>query len=222
MPCVEAAVDLIIPVLNEAGALPWLLARVPVGVRAIVVDNNSTDGSGDVAAAHGAMVVLEPVPGFGSACWAGLQAATAPTVAFCDGDGSMDPADLARVTQPVIDGLVDLMLGARQPTPGAMTWHQVLANRALAFELRRRTKTPLTDLGPMRAAGREALLALDMRDRRSGWPLEMVLKAHRAGWRIGETGVTYAPRRAGTSKVTGTFKGTFTAIKDMSKLLADR
>jgi glycosyltransferase involved in cell wall biosynthesis len=219
---VAATVDLIIPVLNEAGSLPWLLQRLPEGVRAIVVDNNSTDGSGEVAADHGATVVHEPVAGFGSACWAGLSAATADIVAFCDGDGSMDPADLPSVTGPVTSGAADLVLGARRPTPGAMTWHQRFANRALAAELRRRTKVRLTDLGPMRAAQRDGLLALDLRDRRSGWPLEMVLKAHRAGWRITEVGVPYAPRRAGQSKVTGTFKGTFVAIKDMGSLLADR
>jgi glycosyltransferase involved in cell wall biosynthesis len=219
---VPADVDLIVPVLNEAGALPWLLGRVPNGVRAIVVDNNSTDGSGDIARQHGATVVHESTPGFGSACWAGLTAADAPIVAFCDGDGSIDPADLPLVLQPVADGAVDLMLGARRPTPGAMTWHQKLANRALAFELRRRTKAKLTDLGPMRAAHREALLSLGLRDRRSGWPLEMVLKAHRAGWRIAEVGVPYTPRRAGESKVTGTLKGTLVAIRDMGGLLVDR
>ncbi len=217
-----ADVDLIVPVLNEAGALPWLLGRLPTGVRAIVVDNNSTDGSGEIARRHGATVVYEPVPGFGSACWAGLNAADAAIVAFCDGDGSMDPADLPLVVQPIVDGAVELMLGARRPTPGAMTWHQKLANRTLAFELRRRTKAKLTDLGPMRAANREALLSLDLRDRRSGWPLEMVLKAHRASWRIAEVGVPYSPRRAGESKVTGTLKGTFVAVKDMGGLLVDR
>ena len=97
--------------------------------------------------------------------------------------------------------------------------HQRVANRALALELRRRTKVAFTDLGPMRACGREALLALDMKDRRSGWPLEMVLRAHRAGWTIGETPVPYAPRLAGESKVTGTLKGTLRAVKDMGKLL---
>jgi glycosyltransferase involved in cell wall biosynthesis len=215
-------VDVVIPVRNEAEALPWLLGRLPDGTRAIVVDNGSTDGSGDIARQHGAYVVVEPIPGFGSACWAGLTAATADIVAFCDGDGALDPADLPRVVDPVRAGAVELMLGARQPVPGAMTWHQRLANRALAAELRRRTKATITDLGPMRAAHRMALLDLGMRDRRSGWPLEMVLRAHRAGWRIGETGVPYAPRRGGTSKVTGTVKGTFVAIKDMSSLLAER
>ena len=113
-------IDLIIPVLNEAGALPWLLGRLPDGVRAIVVDNGSTDDSAAVAMELGARVVSEPVRGFGSACFAGLTAATADIVAFCDGDGSMDPADMAAVTTPVIDGTYDLVLGARRPVPGAM------------------------------------------------------------------------------------------------------
>lgn len=214
------SVDLIIPVLNEAGALPWLLGRVPQGVRAIVVDNGSTDDSASVAAAHGATVVSEPARGFGSACFAGLCAATADIVAFCDGDGSIDPADLALVTAPVADGTVDLMLGARRPAAGAMMWHQRLANRALAFEMRRRTGAPMTDLGPLRAARRQPLVDLGLQDRRSGWPLEMVLLAHRAGWRIGEVPVPYAPRKTGRSKITGTVRGTARAIGDMSKLLA--
>jgi glycosyltransferase involved in cell wall biosynthesis len=217
-----ADIDLIIPALNEAGALPWLLGRLPHGVRAIVVDNASTDDSAAVAARHGALVISEPIRGFGSACWAGLQAATASIVAFCDGDGSLDPQDVLAVCDPLEQGEADLVLGARLLLAGSMTWHQRIANRALAFELRRRTGATLTDLGPMRAAPREALLALGMLDRRSGWPLEMVLRAHRAGWRIVEVPVPYAPRRAGTSKVTGTLAGTVRAIKDMSRLLAQR
>ena len=212
-------VDVIIPVLNEAEALPWVLSRIPRGVRAIVVDNNSTDGSGDVARALGAVVVHEAVPGFGAACYAGLLAATADIVAFMDGDGSLDPAELPRVIEPVSTGRVDLMLGARCIQPGAMSRHQRLANRAIAFELRRRTKTRFTDLGPMRAAKRQALVDLGLLDRRSGWPLEMVLRASAAGWRLDEVPVTYSTRKGGRSKVTGTVLGTARAVKDMGGLL---
>ncbi len=213
-------VDVIIPALNEAEALPWVLGRLPAGVRAIVVDNNSTDGTAAVAAAHGATVVTERIPGFGSACWAGLNAATAELVCFMDGDGSLDPKDLMSVIGPVADGTVDLMLGARRPSKGAMKFHQRLANRVLAYELSRRTGGSMTDLGPMRCANRVKLLDLGLTDRRSGWPLEMVLKAAARRWRIAEIGVPYAPRKGGRSKVTGTVKGTFRAIKDMSRLLA--
>lgn len=219
MPEAASLVDVIIPALNEAENLPWILDRMPAGYRAIVVDNNSTDDTEAVASSLGALVVSETVPGFGSACHAGLLAATNSYVCFLDGDGSLDPRHLPLVAGPVMAGQFDLLLGARQPSKGAMQVHQRVANRALALELRRRTKVAFTDLGPMRACGREALLGLGMKDRRSGWPLEMVLRAHTAGWRIGEIAVPYAPRLAGKSKVTGTFQGTLRAIKDMGNLL---
>ena len=112
-----------------------------------------------------------------------------------DCDASFDPRELPRVADPVAAGEADLMLGARQPTQrGAWPLHARAANRVLAIELRRRTKVPLRDLGPMRAARREALLALGIRDRRFGWPLEMVLRAADAGWRIREVPVAYHPR----------------------------
>jgi len=215
-------VDVVLPCLNEAGALPWVLSRLPEGYRAIVVDNGSTDGSADVARAHGATVVAEPRRGFGSAAHAGLLAATAPIVAFCDADASMDPRDLPLVVDPVAAGDRDLVLGRRRPTTaGAWPLHARIANRALALLMRRATGLRLHDLGPMRAARREALLALDLQDRRSGYPLEVVLKGHAAGWRILEVDAPYSPR-IGRSKVTGTIRGTMTAIKDMSRLLAER
>ncbi|CAA9245572.1 MAG: putative glycosyltransferase [uncultured Acidimicrobiales bacterium] len=214
-----AQVDVVLPVLDERAALPGVLARVPAGCRAVVVDNGSTDGSGDLARALGATVVLEPRRGFGAACFAGLRAATAPVVAFCDADGSFDLGQLPLVTDPVLAGTADLVLGARQPSMrGAWPVHARLANRVLALELRRRTGLRLTDLGPMRAASREGLLALGLVDRRSGWPLEMVLKAVAAGWRLTEVEVAYAPR-IGRSKVTGTARGTARAVKDMAAAL---
>lgn len=208
-----------LPVLDERGALAGVLAALPAGHRAIVVDNGSTDGSGDLARSLGATVVVEPRRGFGAACFAGLQAASADVVAFCDADGSFDLSQLPLVTGPVLAGAADLVLGARRPTTrGAWPPHARLANRILALELRRRTGLPLTDLGPMRAASREGLLGLDLVDRRSGWPLEMVLKAVTAGWRINEVGVAYAPR-IGRSKVTGTVRGTARAVRDMAVAL---
>ena len=213
--------DVIIPVLNEAAALPSLLAAMPPGYRPVVVDNGSTDGSAAIARAGGADVVTEARPGFGSACWAGLLAAGPDdgVVCFIDGDGSLDPGDLPVVAGPVLAGRADLVLGARRPTD-ASAWprHARLANAVLAFELRRRTGRPLRDLGPMRAARRDALLTLAIRDRRFGWPLEMVLRAAEAGWRIEEIPVPYRPR-TGRSKVTGTVVGTARATRDMARLL---
>ena len=211
--------DVVLPVLDEVEALPWLLGRFPASYRPIVVDNGSKDGSGDVARSLGALVVDEPVPGFGSACWAGLLAATDDVVCFCDADGSLDPQDLPLVADPVLEHRVDLVLGARRPTArGAWPVHAKVANRALAWELRRRTGLAISDLGPMRAMRRDALLELGMLDRRFGWPLEMVLRAAAAGWRIEEVTVDYH-QRSGRSKVTGTVRGTARAIRDMAGVL---
>ncbi len=213
-------VDVIIPVLDEAEALPGVLAWIPDGFRPLVVDNGSEDGSGSVARSLGALVVEEPRRGFGAACYAGLIAARSPVLCFMDGDGSLDPRELPRVSEPVSAGFTDLCLGARTPTTrDVWPWHARLANRVLAFELRRRCGVGLTDLGPMRAARRDSLLALDLRDRGFGWPLEMVLRAAAAGWRVSETPVCYGPRGGGRSKVSGSVRGTWRAVHDMGALL---
>jgi glycosyltransferase involved in cell wall biosynthesis len=212
-------VDVILPVLDEAAALPVVLGRIPAGHRPIVVDNGSTDGSAAVARALGALVVAEPARGFGAACFAGLRAASEGVVCFMDADGSLDPRELPRVSGPVVAGAADLVLGARRATQGAWPAHARAANRLLARELRRRGGGALTDLGPIRAARRDALLRLGIADRRFGWPLEMVLRAARAGWRIEEVPVAYAPR-IGPSKVTGSVRGTARAVRDMARLLA--
>jgi glycosyltransferase involved in cell wall biosynthesis len=213
-------IDVVLPCLNEAGALPWLLTRMPGRYRAIVADNGSTDGSAQVAADYGATVIDVPQRGFGAACHAGLLAATSDIVCIMDADGSFDPADLPIVSGPVGNGLADMVLGRRAPaTRGAWPAHARLGNMVLAGELRRRAGLPLHDLGPMRAARRLALLDLDLRDRRFGYPLEMVMRAAAAGWRICEAPVRYYPR-TGKSKVTGTVGGTVKAVRDMRRILA--
>ena len=209
--------DVILPVLDEAEALPGVLEAMPDGYRPIVVDNGSVDGSDRIAARLGALVISEPRRGFGSACYAGLMSAKDEVICFMDCDGSLDPEDLVPICA-ALDGGADLVIGSRQPEPGAWPIHARIANRALAAELRRRTGLGLSDIGPMRAMRREALLALGMEDRRSGWPLEMVIKADAAGWEIEELPVTYH-RRSGRSKVTGTVRGTSQAVRDMSSHL---
>lgn len=217
-----SSVDVVLPCLDEAQALPWVLERIPPGWRAIVVDNGSSDGSPDIARQLGAYVVHEPRRGFGAACHAGLLAATADTVCFCDCDASLDPSLLPVVADPVLDGTADLVLGRRRPTArGAWPVHARVANMELARMVRRRTGLRLHDLGPMRAARREALLALDLTDRRSGYPLQMVVRAADADWRVAETDVPYHPR-TGRSKVTGTWRGTWQAVRDMRAVLAEQ
>jgi glycosyltransferase involved in cell wall biosynthesis len=212
-------IEVILPVLDEAVALPGVLAGMPDGYSPLVVDNGSSDGSAEVARRHGAQVIHEPRRGFGAACFAGLKAAHSELVCFMDCDGSLDPQELARVVTPVAAGEADLCLGERIATPGAWPWHARVANRALAFEVRRRCGVALRDLGPMRAARREGLLALELADRGFGWPLEMVLKAAAAGWVIGEVRVAYRPRAGGRSKVSGSARGTVRAVRDMGALL---
>jgi dTDP-L-rhamnose 4-epimerase len=208
-------IDVVLPCLNEAAALPAVLSCLPDGFRAIVVDNGSSDSSAAVARNFGATVVSESRRGFGAACAAGLDAADADVVCFCDCDGSLDLAELPLVAEPVLAGQTDLLLGARRPaTRGAMSASARIANRALVRQLHAATGLRLSDLGPMRAARRRELLELHIADRRSGWPLEMVLLAASRNWRIAEVPVTYFPR-VGRSKVTGTVRGTVTAVHDM-------
>jgi glycosyltransferase involved in cell wall biosynthesis len=217
------SVDVVLPCLNEAQALPWVLSRMPTGYRAIVADNGSTDGSAEIARQHGALVVSVPQRGFGAAVCAGIEAATAEVVCICDADASLDPQQLPRVSNPVFAGREDLVLGKRQPVSWhAWPVHARLANRILIRQLRHRIgpEAPaLTDLGPMRAARRCELLGLQLRDRRFGYPLEMVIRGTLAGWRIAEVPVDYLPR-TGKSKVTGTLRGTLHAIHDMRAILA--
>ena len=213
-------VDVVLPCLDEAQALPWVLTRMPAGYRAVVADNGSTDGSADVARAHGALVVDVPHRGFGAACHAGLLATSADVVCFMDADASLDPQELPRVTEPVLAGQAELVLGRRRPTTsGAWPLHGRIGNALFARELRRRTGVVVHDLGPMRAARRQPLLDLGLTDRRSGYALEMVAAAGAAGWRVAEVDVAYAPR-TGRSKVTGSVRGTLTALHDMREVLA--
>jgi len=214
-------IDVVLPCLNEAQALPWVLSRIPDGFRPIVADNGSTDDSVDVARSHGARVVHASPRGFGAAAHAGLLAAEADLVCFLDADGSLDPLQLTSVVEPVDAGWADLVLGRRRPTRrDAWPPHARLGNAVLAWRLRRAAGVAVHDLGPMRAGRREQLVALDLRDRRFGYPLEMVLRAARTGLRVAEVDVDYAPRAGGRSKVTGTVRGTARAVRDMANVMA--
>ncbi len=215
-------IEVILPVLDEAQALPLVLGAFPSGYEPLVVDNGSSDDSAQIARRLGARVLSEPRRGFGSACYAGLVAARSELVCFMDADGSLDPRELAKVSDRVSSGELTLCLGARKAEPGAWPLHARLANRLIALELRRRTGAALSDLGPMRCAPRERLLELGLRDRAFAWPLEMVLEASAARWLIGETPITYRQRAGGRSKVTGSARGTYRAIRDMSRLLSAR
>ncbi|MEU2429231.1 glycosyltransferase family 2 protein [Streptomyces sp. NPDC007861] len=221
MNAVNAVVDVVLPCLDEAAALPWVLERIPAGWRPVVVDNGSTDGSADLARSLGATVVHESRRGFGAACHAGLLAAEAEYVCFCDCDASLDPGLLPDFVRRIASGEADLVLGRRRPRGrGAWPLHARAGNLALSRMLHRRTGLRLHDLGPLRAARRKDLLGLDLTDRRSGYPLQMVVRASDAGWRVAEVDVPYLPR-AGRSKVTGTWRGTWQAVRDMRSVLRE-
>jgi len=213
--------DLVLPCRDEAAALGALLPRVPDLFFVIVVDNGSSDGTPEVARSLGARVVTEPVPGYGAAVHAGLLAAERDLVAVMDGDGSFDPADLVRLLTDVQDGRADLAVGRRRPVHGGVwPWHARLGNALVVAWLRRRIALPAHDIAPMRVFRRQAMLDLDLRDRRFGYPVELLQEAARAGWRVVEHDVDYQPRAAGTrSKVSGSVTGTARTARDFWKVL---
>lgn len=211
------SVDVVLPCLDEAEALPGVLAALPSGFRPLVVDNGSTDGTPDVATALGAAVVHEPRRGYGAAVHAGLLAATADVVAVLDADGSVDPAVLV----PMVARLAgaDLVAGRRIPSGrGAWPWHARAGNAAIAALLRRRG-VPVHDIAPVRVARRAVLLELGVTDRAFGYPLELLLRARAAGLRFDEVDVAYRPRTGGRSKVSGSLSGTLRAARDMAAVL---
>lgn len=213
-------VDVVLPCLDEAAALPVVLGAMPRGFRALVVDNGSGDGSAEVAAAHGAVVIREPRRGYGAAAHAGLTAATAEFVCFLDCDGSLDPGVLPELLAPVRQGRADLAVGRRVPVSvEAWPWHARAGNAVIA-ELLRRRGLPVHDIAPIRAARRADLLRLGVADRTFGYPLELLCKAAGANWRVLELDVEYRPRAAGTrSKVSGSVRGTLRAVRDMAGVL---
>lgn len=207
-------VTVVLPCLNEEESLPGVLAAVPVGYRVLVVDNNSTDRTAEVARAGGADVVAESRPGYGSAVHAGIVAATTPIVAVLDADGSLNPADLPAFVDELESG-ADLVIGRRRPTPGLRwPWHARWGTAAVCWRLRTRYGLPVHDIAPMRVARRDSLLALGVTDRRSGYPLELLVRAAAAGWRVVELDVAYGPRTGGKSKVSGSVRGSLTAAVD--------
>ena len=211
--------DVVLPCLNEAAALPWVLSRMPAGYRPIVADNGSTDDSAAIARAHGAHVVSVPQRGFGAAVHAGLLAATDELVCVLDADGSLDPAELPKLVAPVRAGTARLAVGRRVPSSAAAwPWHARAGNAALAAVLRRR-QLPVRDIGPVRVFRRADLLGLGVADRGFGYPLELLLRAAAAGWTVAEFDVSYRPRAAGTrSKVSGSVRGTARAMRDMARV----
>jgi glycosyltransferase involved in cell wall biosynthesis len=206
-------VSVIIPTRNEARAIGHVLADLPADLitEVLVVDNDSSDGTPEIAARLGARVVREPRRGYGRACLTGLAHTSAPdVVVFLDGDYSDRPAELPRLLAPISDGRADITLGSRLAgprIPGAMPWHAAFGNRLAAGLISLLFGQRITDLGPFRAARADVLRALALEETTYGWAVEMILKGALRGFRIVEVPVSYHPR-IGKSKISGTLSGT--------------
>ena len=195
----DCAVTVVLPCRDEAASLPGVLEAIPRGYVALVVEHR---------------------PGYGSAVHAGVVAATTPFVAVLDADGSLDPQELPALVGDVERG-ADMAIGRRRPQPGLRwPWHARLGTAAVCWRLRRRHGLQVHDIAPMRVARRDALLSLGVTDRRSGYPLELLVRAAAAGWSVTERDVAYGPRTGGTSKVSGSVRGSATAAWDFWRAIS--
>jgi len=209
-------IAVVIPALDEEAAIGVVVREVSrdlVG-EIIVVDNGSTDRTAEVARAGGATVIREPVRGYGAACLAGaLAARDADILVFLDGDRSDDPAEMPVVLRPIVEGRADLVVGSRvdgQTEEGAMTSQQRFGNRLVTWMLRLLYGLTLTDIGPFRAIRAPVLRDLGMEHQTYGWPVEMIVKAAKKGYRVVNVPVS-CRKRIGRSKVSGTIKGSLLA-----------
>ncbi len=217
-------VTVVLPCLDEASALPGVLAAVPAGWSVVVVDNGSRDGSPQLAASLGARVVHEARRGYGAPVHTGIEAATTSIVAVLDCDGSLDPAELVGPVALVEGGEADLVVGRRRVVQSrSWPWHARAGNAVLAGLIRTSTGVAVHDIAPVRVARRDALLDLGIEDRRFGYPLETVLAAAQAGWRVVEVDVSYRRRTlGGRSKVSGSVRGTLRVLHDFTAVLRRR
>lgn len=211
-------VSVIIAALNEEEAIAHVINAVPKNLadEIVVVDNGSKDRTAAIAAAAGARVVKEPVPGYGRAFRAGLRSISpkCEIVVFLDGDGSDCPELMDRLVTPIVEGKSDFVIGSRtrgQREAGSMNFHQVIAGYMIGFMLRVLYGVHSTDMGPFRAIRRDTLDRLKLREETYGWPLEMQMRAARARVRTMEVPVDYRRRAGGQSKIAGTVRGSILA-----------
>jgi glycosyltransferase involved in cell wall biosynthesis len=211
----DPRIVVIIPALDEEGAIARVIGQIPPPAsEVVVVDNGSRDQTAEVARRAGARVVGEPRRGYGQACLTGIAATPdADVYVFLDGDASDHPEQLPEIVAPILSGVADLVIGSRtlgRRLPGAHPWHAVLGTRLCVVLMNRLVGTRATDLGPFRAITASSLRSLGMSDRGFGWTVEMQVKAERHRLRVVEVPADYRPR-IGRSKVSGTLGGSLKA-----------
>jgi glycosyltransferase involved in cell wall biosynthesis len=211
----ERSIAVIIPALNEEGAIGRVVGDIPKWVdKVVVADNGSTDRTAEVARNAGAIVVPEAEKGYGAACLTGIATAgPVDVLVFMDGDHSDFGEDMHLLVDPIIAGEVDFVLASRvlgEREKGSLTPQQQFGNWLATTLIRLIWRVRYTDLGPYRAIRRDALDRLKMADRNYGWTVEMQIKATEAGLRFAEVPGRYR-RRIGQSKVSGTVSGSIRA-----------
>lgn len=208
-------IAVIIPALNEAPAIARVISSIPRWVDDIVVaDNGSNDGTPTIAEQNGARVIHEGERGYGAACLSGIAACPhAEIFVFLDGDFSDHPEEMGNLVESVANNSCDIVIGSRvtgRAQKGALTIQQRFGNWLACKLMNGLWRTCYTDLGPFRAVDAGALKRMNMRDRTYGWTVEMQIKAALLGLKVREVPVSYRPR-IGTSKISGTLKGTILA-----------
>ncbi|MBK8349800.1 MAG: glycosyltransferase family 2 protein [Saprospiraceae bacterium] len=214
------AIDVIIPVYNEEASIGKVLDEIPMEIirNVVVCNNGSTDHTADVAISRGAILLNQPLKGYGNACLKGMEYLTGldakpDIVVFLDGDYSDFPEEMYSVVQPIIRDSKDLVIGSRTlgtMEQGAMMPQQIFGNWLATNLIRIIYQYHFTDLGPFRAIRYDKLVVMDMQDKTFGWTVEMQVKAAKAGMKTAEVAVKYR-KRIGHSKVSGTVKGTVLA-----------
>jgi glycosyltransferase involved in cell wall biosynthesis len=218
-------IKVIIPAYNEENSIAHVIGDIPDFVtEIIVVDNNSTDATSEVAKKAGATVLFEENKGYGNACLKGIKnlgsfSEKPEIVVFMDGDYSDYPEELSKIVAPILENDFDFVIGARTKElreEGSMTVPQEFGNWLATFLMSLFFKSTFTDLGPFRAIKYDKLLDLQMEDKTYGWTVEMQLKALKRKYKYTEVPVKYR-NRIGVSKVSGTVKGAiFAGVKILS------